>query len=49
MEKFVKLTEARKGEIALIILKDEFTRKAQNLNRTEVMRNIGQAAEKMKG
>lgn len=44
-----KLTEERKGEIALMLLKEDFAKKAQVLNRTDVMRNIGQAAEKLKG
>ena len=49
MEKIVNLTQKRKGEIALVILREEFIKKAQTLNRTDVMRNIGQAAEKLKG
>jgi len=46
---FVELTEARKGEIALILIKDEFTKNSHSLNRTDVMRKIGQASDKLKG
>lgn len=44
----VVLTEERKGQIALIILKHEFVRKEHSLNRTELMRRLGQGAEQLK-
>lgn len=48
MAKNVVLTEERRGQIALIIMKHEFAQKAQTLNRTDVMRRIGQGAEQLK-
>lgn len=48
MAQSVVLTEERKGQIALLILKHDFTQKAQALNRTDVMRKIGQGAEQLK-
>ena len=42
------LTEERKGQIALIIMKHEFTQKTQSLDRNDVMRKIGQTAEMLK-
>ncbi|HNV12410.1 MAG TPA: hypothetical protein PK686_03415 [bacterium] len=48
MAQSVVLTEERKGQIALLILKHDFTQKAQTLNRTDVMRKIGQGAEQLK-
>jgi len=48
MAQKVVLTEERKGQIALIIMKYEFAQKAHTLNRTDVMRKLGQAAEKLK-
>ena len=42
------LSDVRKGEIALIILKDDIMRKAQTLNRTDVIRKINQVAEQLK-
>lgn len=48
MAKNVVLTEERKGQIALIIMRYEFTQKAHTLNRTDVMRRLGQAAEQLK-
>lgn len=48
MAQNVVLTEERKGQIALIIMKHEFTQKAHTLNRTDVMRRLGQAAEQLK-
>ncbi|HZJ41786.1 MAG TPA: hypothetical protein VFD51_02105 [Patescibacteria group bacterium] len=49
MAQKVVLTEVRKGQIALIIMKHEFTQKAHTLNRTDIMRRLGQAAEQLKG
>lgn len=43
------LSEVRKGEIALSIIKLYFANKAQTLNRTDVMRNISEVAEELKG
>ena len=48
MAQSVVLTEERKGQIALLILKHDFTQKAQTLNRTDVMSKIGQGAEQLK-
>ncbi len=48
MKNEMVLTEERKGQIALIIMKHEFTQKAHTLNRTDVMRKIGQGAEQLK-
>lgn len=44
----VVLTEERKGQIALIVMKHEFTQKAHTLNRIDVMRKLGQAAGQLK-
>jgi hypothetical protein len=38
------LTEERKGQIALMIMKEDFAKRAISLNRTDIMRKIGQAA-----
>ncbi|MEI7452318.1 MAG: hypothetical protein WCK37_03915 [Candidatus Falkowbacteria bacterium] len=38
------LSEERKGQIALMMMKEDFAKRAISLNRTDIMRKIGQAA-----
>jgi hypothetical protein len=47
MAQNVVLSEERKGQIALIILKDEFSRRDHALNKN-VMRRLGKGAEQLK-
>lgn len=44
----LKLSEERKGQIALIILKREVANKQLNLNRNDYKRKIGNAATELK-
>lgn len=48
MAQNVVLSEERKGQIALIILKDEFSRREHPLSKAHVKRRIGQGAEQLK-
>lgn len=44
----VPLTEERKREMALIILKHEFINESRNLNKADFHRRIGTATDKLK-
>lgn len=44
----VPLTEERKKEMALIILKHEFINESRNLNKADFYRRLGTTTEKLK-
>ncbi len=48
MAQNVVLTEERKGQIALIIMKHKFIQEAHTLNRADVMGRLGRVAEQLK-